>query len=323
MASSVPVTSAPAGKLPSQAAPNMTRLSPSVSLYRPASDLAPVDPTAPRLILLATWMDARDVHIAKYVVRYQTLYPTACILLVKSFFWYFFSPSSARRELMPAVSVIRDLIDHPSSSSQTADDTEPHMLIHIFSNGGSYMLCQMYDLYAETKAATASQGAITDKNRSNPDLLLPPHVNIFDSVPGRWSYSASTRAVLLALPAGWARTMALPLVRLLGMWWFIKYRLFRVPDEMYEWGLSHNDPVRARETCRAYIYSEADEFVDYRAVEEHINHAETNGYVIVRRDKFPNSPHVSHARSDPERYWSIVRETWEVGRSEGARSQKV
>lgn len=293
----------------------MTQLSPSVFLYRPAPGLSEVDqtdPTAPRLVLLAAWMNAQDVHVVKYIARYQALYPTACILLVKSVFRYYFSPSSARREVTPAIQVIRNVVEHSSSSSLNPNDNEPRMLIHVFSNGGSCMLYHLYDTYAET--ATALPGPIAHTDDSNRHRLLPPHVTIFDSAPGRWSYSGSTQAVLVALPAGWARTVAFPLVHLLGMWWVIKYLLLKVPEETHVWGLAHNDPARGRETCRAYVYSEEDKFVDYRAVEEHADQAEINGYVVVRRDKFPNSEHVAHARSDPDRYWSLVKDTWEARR---------
>ncbi len=52
-------------------------------------------------------------------------------------------------------------------------------------------------------------------------------------------------------------------------------------------GLAHNDPTRAHEICRAYVYSEGDDFVNYRHVEEHADDAEIKGYMVVRRDKFP------------------------------------
>ena len=65
---------------------SMTKLSPSVYLYCQEGSRSTVNSTAPQPILLATWMDARDVHISKYIARYQTLHPTACILLINSFF---------------------------------------------------------------------------------------------------------------------------------------------------------------------------------------------------------------------------------------------
>ena len=53
---------------------------------------------------------------------------------------------------------------------------------------------------------------------------------------------------------------------------------------------------------RAYVYSKADKFVDYRAIEEHANHAEKNGFVVVKREKFEGSTHIAHARAEPQRY---------------------
>lgn len=289
--------------------PDMTQLSPSVFLYRPAPSLIGTVPSSPNLILIASWMDARDVHIYKYVARYQTHYPTACILLVKSFFRYYFSPGSARRDLAHAVDVIRDVVGNSAVTSLSIND-KPAMLVHVFSNGGSCMLYYLYNLYAET--ATASPAPVTHNDNPRTASLLPPHVTIFDSAPGRWSYSGFTGAVLASLPVGWARTLAFPLVHLLGVWWVIKYRMLKVPEETHVWGLAHNDPALVREGCRAYIYSEADGFVDYRHVEEHANQAEINGYRIVHRDKFPHSRHVTHAHSDPNRYWFVVRNTWEA-----------
>ena len=276
---------------------NMIPLSASVSLYRPLPKLSVNDPAAPKLVLLATWMDARDTHIAKYITRYQTLYPTSMILVAKSSFWTLLSPRSARRELEPAVEVIRDLLPVEPSSG----DTKPQILIHIFSNAGSCVLYHLYDLYTQTAKGEKGNGR-----------LLPKHVTIFDSGPGRWNYSVSTQGILTGVPAGLLRWVALPLVHLLGLFWWIKYILLKVPDELHTWGLAHNDSGKVRETCRAYIYSEADEFVNYRAVEEHAERAEAKGFVVARREKFPGSPHVAHARSDPEKYWSVIGDTWKV-----------
>jgi hypothetical protein len=282
-----------------ETAPNLTRLSPSVSFYRPEPDSYQGDENAPKLIFLATWMDARDVHIKKYVARYHAIYPAASILVAKSYFWYYFSPSAARRDITPAVSIIRDIIDSDDNSDIDLSSSSPRMLIHLFSNGGSCMLYHLYDVYKKGR--------------------LPLHVTIFDSAPGRWSHSVSTRAILAGVPVGWARTLAFPFAYLVGMWWLIKYSLLKVPQETHVWGLAHNDPARAHEAGRSYVYSETDEFVADHDVEEHADHAEINGYKIVRRDKFQNSDHVAHARSDPDRYWSLVTDTWEASNEKGGR----
>lgn len=249
------------------------------------------------------------MHIAKYISRYQELFPTACILVIKSFFRYYFSPASARQELSPAVEVIDDILAH-SSLPKLVERKRPQILIHVFSNGGSCMLYHLYDVYASP--GTKSPGSLERKDKV--DLrILPQHVTIFDSVPGRWSYTGSTQGVLAGIPAGWPRTLASPLVYLLGLWWVVKYMLIKIPEETHVWGLAHNDPAWARETARSYVYSEADSLVGYRDVEEHAEHAEANGFVVVRRQKFVDSMHVAHARGYPDEYWALVKETWEGG----------
>ncbi|KAE9379945.1 hypothetical protein N431DRAFT_448777 [Stipitochalara longipes BDJ] len=297
------------------------QLSPSVSLFRQGPGISAANSTGPELILLATWMDARDIHISKYIDRYQTLYPTAHILVTKSFFRYYFSPSSAQHELLPAVEVIRDVLGHSSSSSSNQGNRRPRMLIHIFSNGGSCMLYNLYDMYAKSKPTYRKSMAPEDKENFHHDNsdVLPPHVTIFDSVPGRWSYSGSTQGVLAGLPAGWVRRLAFPIVHLLGLWWIIKYMLLKIPEETHVWGLAHNDPSKAKEVCRSYVYSQADGLVYYLDVEEHADHAEANGFVVLRREKLCDSQHVSHARSYPDQYWAVVKDTWEAGQHDSSR----
>ena len=65
------------------------------------------------------------------------------------------------------------------------------------------------------------------------------------------------------------------------------------------------------ELKRGYIYSEADQMVDWRVVEEHARDAEAKGFV-VRREKFEESGHVAHMRvGGGVRYWGIVEGMWE------------
>ncbi|CAG8957088.1 hypothetical protein HYFRA_00009289 [Hymenoscyphus fraxineus] len=265
-----------------------TQLSNSVSFYRPNS-LSKNNTDSPKLILLATWMDAANAHISKYIVRYQALYPNAHILLVKS-------PSRARRDLMPATHVIRDVLDPEKIDGSSDKSKIPSMLIHVFSNGGSCMLYHLYDLYAEKYQ----------------DQLLPWHTTIFDSVPGSWTYSGGKDSVLVGLPSGIIRTLAIPFLHLLGIFWFFKFKIFRIPEPASVWAQAHNDTVRVRESCRAYFYSEEDKFVHFRNVEEHADDAEANGFVVECREKFPNSGHVAHARSAPDRYWALCQSVWEA-----------
>lgn len=74
-----------------------------------------------------------------------------------------------------------------------------------------------------------------------------------------------------------------------------------------------NDGDEVKETRRCYIYSEEDELVDWRDVEDHARDAEEKGFV-VRREKVVGSGHCAHARGEGgKRYWETVRETWEAG----------
>lgn len=66
--------------------PHMEKLSNEVSVYRPLGyepgsfdDMAH-GKASPRFIILGTWTDAQDSHIAKYISKYQELYRTASIL---------------------------------------------------------------------------------------------------------------------------------------------------------------------------------------------------------------------------------------------------
>lgn len=77
-------------------------------------------------------------------------------------------------------------------------------------------------------------------------------------------------------------------------------------------------------TPRLYVYSEADEHVDYRDVEAHLRQLrkaigadqrsrslnESLGHINV--EKFGlDSPHVMHVRTDAKRYWGAVDRLWE------------
>ncbi|KAM5349052.1 hypothetical protein ACJ41O_008875 [Fusarium nematophilum] len=99
----------------------MESLSPEVLLYHPPSSDAE-GTAAPKLIIIATWVNAQDTHIAKYVNRYKSL------------------------AVEPMVPVIRACFprDAPSASSK------PGILIHIFSNGGSSSISALRNAYASS-----------------------------------------------------------------------------------------------------------------------------------------------------------------------------
>ncbi|KAI5925324.1 hypothetical protein F4810DRAFT_659972 [Camillea tinctor] len=108
----------------------MTKLSPNISLYDPSGDttgigadaLPPLASSinnknvAPKLILICRWMDARDAHLAKYVTRYQALYPTAKIMLVKFTLTQLITNSKTRHVVMPVVTYLQNLVSSSRAS---------------------------------------------------------------------------------------------------------------------------------------------------------------------------------------------------------------
>ncbi|KAJ3509361.1 hypothetical protein NM208_g15679 [Fusarium decemcellulare] len=66
----------------------------------------------------------------------------------------------------------------------------------------------------------------------------------------------------------------------------------------------------SRETRRAYLYGDADQSVGWEDVEAHGRQAKERG-ALVRMEKFIGGAHVAQVRVDGERYWRVVKETWE------------
>lgn len=48
----------------------------------------------------------------------------------------------------------------------------------------------------------------------------------------------------------------------------------------------------------------------HQCVEKHADHVEANGYVVVSRVSIPDSQYVAHARSCPDKYRALTRDTW-------------
>lgn len=75
-------------------------------------------------------------------------------------------------------------------------------------------------------------------------------------------------------------------------------------------------------TCRTppasqYLYSPVDELIPPEDVERHAAEARSRSAVRdVRLERFEKSPHVAHARTDPERYWRAIRRIWEESAEE-------
>lgn len=267
----------------------MEKLHPLVSFYKP-EESSTVSDQQPRLIIVSGWTDAKDAHVAKYVTNYQALYPAAQILLLRSTMSCILRPSQIGPAMHHAVPVIRAAFQAPIK-----DSSSPPLLVHIFSNGGSSSVANLYEQYA----ASASPSE---------DKRLPPHVTIFDSTPGLFRLPCTVAFVSVGL-SSFQRLIATPFLYAFGALWAVSMTIGLLPNSLTEWYHSHNHhTANAAEIRRAYIYSPADLLTDYKDVEAHAAEAEAKGFSIVL-EKYENSAHVAHLRKDESRYWDIVKRT--------------
>ncbi|KAI1084342.1 hypothetical protein F5B20DRAFT_524538 [Whalleya microplaca] len=272
----------------------MAKLSSLVYFYEPEKTLSPQPGAspAPKLILFAAWMDARDLHIAKYITQYQAVYPTSTILLVK-FALSGILLASSYRPVQPAISYLRSQID---SGVLSASPPRPEILAHIFSNGGSTSMQKIYQAF-----------------RQQTGQSFPLHTAVYDSCPGLYRFNATYNAMIVGFPKGIIRLIAAPVIcaMILSLW--VCHRPLKFlfgEDALLKNSNVLNDPSLVKQRNRSYIYGKADIMVDWRDVEQHATTALEKG-IAVRREVFDRSPHVSHMRTDGERYWKIVTETWE------------
>ncbi|KAJ5584671.1 uncharacterized protein N7459_004471 [Penicillium hispanicum] len=268
---------------------SFTKLGPSVYL-QDAAKLT--DEAARPLILIAFWMNAPLRALTKYIVEYRRMIPSARIVFILSSSNDFFlraTTGAQQARVAPAVDAIRTYVtpDKPA-------------FVHLFSNGGLSSTTHLLQAY---RTATGAP--------------LPISSMIMDSAPGTANVAMAVRAFSFALPRMW-------ILRIVGkgFLWFsiLLVRLFHIITRS-------SDPIsRARKVINdvslvqavnlkgvpscCYIYSDADDLVNWQDVERHALESESSGWT-VRRERFQGTPHVGHMRADPNRYWAIVKEDLE------------
>lgn len=257
----------------------------------------------PQLILLCSWTDAAPRHIMKYMHAYRNLYPTSPILLVRTSSSDFFlnSERALQQRLEPAIRIIRaHLEDEPSSGPNEG------FLAHALSNGGSgHLTCLARQYHATT---------------GHP---LPVDVLILDSTPTRARFKSILAGLSVALPSPvWIRLpMRILLMILVFLAYVIPRRLGlstmadRVYDDLISLETLDNSGRKSKEwlrkeAVRSYIYSEADDICLAKDIIPHVEEAARRG-MPIRNEVWVGSGHVGHMKLDPERYWKVVKETWE------------
>ncbi|CAL5865989.1 uncharacterized protein PFLUO_LOCUS196 [Penicillium psychrofluorescens] len=263
------------------------RLAPSVYIQEPVD--SPDAKDSQPVIFIAFWMNAPARALAKYVVEYRHLVPSARIIFVRSDSHDFFLRATGRAQqarLTPAADALR-----ASASPQNP------VFLHMFSNGGLSSTTHMLKAY---RAATGKP--------------LPISSMILDSAPGTATIRIAMKAFSYVLPRMWILRLISKSMLLFGLVFDKLVRtILRLPDPVTVARAAINDRslVQAANPkgvlSRCYIYSDADELVHWRDVETHADASEARGW-IVRRELFKGAPHVSNMRAEPERYWGIVRE---------------
>ncbi|KAI9931500.1 hypothetical protein ASPWEDRAFT_25626 [Aspergillus wentii DTO 134E9] len=264
-----------------------TKLSSSIYLQEPVNENGCAG-NYPKTIVLAFWMNAPPRALAKYIVEYKRLAPSSRIIFLLSSsndFALRATKKAQQARVAPAVEAI-----------QAYSTPEDPVFLHIFSNGG---LSTTTNLLAAYRKATGNPLCVSSM--------------VLDSAPGTATISSAVKAFSFALPKTWILRvfgkMLLYVSLFLGL---LLQKLTRRLDAITLARRAINDKRLINghgskgSFQRCYIYSDIDELVDWKDVEDHALEAESKGWV-VHREKFQGSPHVSHMRSDPARYWDIVR----------------
>ena len=275
------------------AAPNpygfgFVELSPTVLYRAPPDKIQPSGASItkePSLILLTSWMNASPRQVAKYTTRYHRLFPLSRVVLVTTSSLHFLVQSTNQRikDLEPALDILKSL------------QPKERVLLHAFSNGGviaAWLLAKTY--------------------RAHTGQSLPISEAIFDSAPGSQGYTASLAAFSIGLPKNTiARAIGSGLLRIvLGVWFCYIYITAKetIVDTVRK-GL--NDPdLFPTHAIRLYVYSSADEIIQWQDVEAHAGEAQAKGY-NVQKVKYLDSGHTAHLLHDENRYWSAVTGLWD------------
>jgi hypothetical protein len=229
-------------------------------------------------------MGAASKHILKYVVGYQSVFPTSPILMLTNSISDIVlrTPKYHKENLKPAIRLIHEV---------ALTKQNPKILLHLFSNGGAHHITHLAFLY-----------------RRQYRTPLPVTGMVLDSAPGRATYGRSVKALSIGLPRFiLLRVIGLLVIHFLCTLMWIRHHVFRQENIITKVRRQLIDPeLFPTAAQRVYIYSKTDEMVGWEHVEWNAKQAAQNGY-SVRTERYENSKHVGHLMKDSDRYWDAVR----------------
>lgn len=266
------------------------------------------DPSSPSVIVVFGWFNARLSHERKYVDGFKTIYSTSTVVLVKADSSWLYTSQAGREKILEPVA---DLLD------RVRLDEGRHwrgLLLQAMSNGGGMQLLAFSKLLTKRPKTPSGLGGL------NPVAL------VLDSVPDSNGLRCMVVVFTHAVRSPFKRILAMPVLAFLYGLFALSYgsppvlldlrRRLNSPDlvplarRIGEKREGH-DPKSPGQggVPRLYFASKTDHMTRFPQVKAHMDEGRRLGF-DVRAEIFENSTHVSHAKTDPERYWGAIKTLW-------------
>ncbi|KAF2243165.1 indole-diterpene biosynthesis protein-like protein PaxU [Trematosphaeria pertusa] len=277
---------------PEASEPFFTKLGPRIALHTPPNH------AAGQLVIIATWLGAARKHITKYLLSYRSIAPRSKILLIESDVSILTSSyPSQRKAIKSAVHAVRAVLDECGYSKNDQSTNPPKILLHTFSNGGTNSATQMLIALGE--------------QFSSP---LPLLGIIYDSGPAKGEYWKSYNSMMLSLPRGMARTVGPAIVHFILVVLFTSVAAGRYdkPEDLFRRTLLDEKLVKGhakKEGRICYLFSKADDHVDWKDVVDHAEVARDKGWE-VEEALFEDTPHCNHFTKNTQRYTDMMHRLW-------------
>ncbi|KAH7130057.1 hypothetical protein B0J11DRAFT_243441 [Dendryphion nanum] len=292
-------------------------LSRSIFLYEPH------EPAKGQLVILATWLGGTAKHIAKYTSIYKAIAPKARILLILGPLDGFLSPYPIqRRNIRPAIEPIVQVLKeceysantHDTSHGPTHSPTRPHILLHMFSNGGASNILQLLRVWkSEIGSPLPLSGLVIDsalavggpkQNYRGFQQSIPngPIFRLFGPVAASYALLVLETSIALGRyprPETAMRQCIFDetLVRIGG-------------PENLSCEENTDDGTKSAKTKRiCYFASKADQNTPFQDIISHSEEARQNGW-DVDLHLWDDTPHCNHVGKHEKEYVEALRNIW-------------
>lgn len=285
--------------------PGFTPLTEQVLVREPVCQhgAAKPAPSHPDAVLIYGWGDGLPKHVAKYADRYHQLYPRArqVVVLSPMFKTVFTDLESRAGRMGPVLAAAFAAGPRADGAEAEAEPVRARVLVHAMSNAGLINYGATLHAYRQTHGAP-----------------LPHRLLVLDSAPGSPQLDASnlgrwSRAVALGVAPSlpWPRVVTRGLCALfIAVTSLYSTLVGREGPVAWTWKACNDDRCESGSAARLYLYGKEDDLVGWEDVERHAAEARVQGWT-VHTELFARSHHVTHARVEPERYWTAISRSWD------------